>query len=175
MLDEAARKEIEETRAFQGGASLQCAYFDYEHYTEGLSFGMAPPSSALRSTHSRMRENCMHFDSKYCEQLGAKPLTVLAPEQETWTCLSPLVHDFLGRFKIFIDGYDSEQNEESKKTTLKTLLNEYWDLIQKWNVISQSYKAKEFFKSDEQVAEREQAIRALIESIKAKTKAQQEK
>jgi hypothetical protein len=173
MLDEAARKEIQETRALQVGAFLQSSYIDYGNYIEGLSLGKLPDLSDLHSTNSRMRGHYMSFNFKYCKNFGAKPLTVLAPEQEAWTCLSPLIYNFLERFKVFIDGYETKQDDESKKTIFRILLNEYWRLILKWNVISQSYKAKEMFESDEQVAEREQAIRALTEHIKAKTKAAQ--
>jgi hypothetical protein len=83
-------------------------------------------------------------------------------EQEAWKLLSPHVKGYVNEFGIYISGY-SPQTAEQKP--LLTHVNTGWNLLQQWNMISQSYKAK-YEQVWDKVEERETTLRGLIQELR---------
>ena len=141
------------------GAFLQCCYFIPDIWRIKISkksFGKDILQS-LADAITRRKEN---FDFIYFEVLAHSLINPLIAEQKAWRLLSPMVEFFLEDFKIFIDAYSSKEDFDNLWRKVDT----FQGLLQKWNIISNYYKAK-YCKDWEKIEEREELVKKLIEEL----------
>lgn len=81
-------------------------------------------------------------DNAYLKYLPQAPVNPLKREQKQWEQLSPSIDDFLANFKGFIEQYSPASVNETIRKQLLSFIDEWWNLLQKWNDISDSYKPK---------------------------------
>jgi hypothetical protein len=144
------------------GAYLQWAFSEYPDLRETIVTGKYPDQPRLRECHKEMNRKRVHFDLYYsADHLPSVDANPLRLEQDAWKLLSPKVKQHLVEFDGFIEDY-SPQNADGEQ--LLAHVDCGWDLLQDWNVISQSYKAKRERVWDK-VAEREDKIMELIRKL----------
>lgn len=139
------------------GAYLQGAWSTYPVLQKEIGEGRYPTKELLIEVWEKMDHKKIGFDCRYLfEEVG--PLRV---EQETWRLLSPLVQKHLDKFGAYIADY---QPSSAEKEVLLGHINEGWGLLQLWNLVSESYKAK-LSRKWQNVPEREEALKVLIQEL----------
>jgi hypothetical protein len=173
MLSELEQKVVDEHKEGGFGAFLSVMWNIYpppEHYglRRDISQGKFPEQNRLTYANDYMTKWRQNFDICYLFSLPAAPVNPLQVEQEAWRLLSPRVKQHTDEFGEYILSYSPQTSE---KEPLITHISNGWDILQKWNVISESYKAKyESYKakygmSRSTIEETETAAKALIEEL----------
>jgi hypothetical protein len=163
MLNRLEQKVVSDHKARQFGAYLQWALPEYPDLQEQIGNARFPEPSRLTVVRNKMGLYRIEFDYYYLISLPRAKVNPLQLEQKAWRLLSPRVKQHLGEFGNYIAKY-SQQNPERER--LLTHINCGWELLQKWNVISKSYKAKHG-KVWTVVSEREEATKQLIQELSA--------
>jgi hypothetical protein len=108
----------------------------------------------------------MGFDTTYLRDFSQEETDVLQVEQEAWTLLSPQINEYIKGFGAYIETYSPKTAD---LISLFSQVNTGWNLLQQWNIISESYRAK--YKKDwDLVEEKEAALKVLIEQLRQPTK-----
>lgn len=162
MFTELERQVIEAHKIHNFGAYLQHSYFVYPAMQEEVVEGVLPQRLRLEEMHVDMNQNRIEFNETYLYSLPLQPANPLVVEQQAWRLLSPRVRNHTDEFGDYIKGYSPETAQYEQ---LLGQLNTGWGLILKWNVISQSFKGKQYGGVENVLAEREQAVRDLIEEL----------
>lgn len=119
------------------GAYLQTEWFVHPHLVRKLADGVQPTKAELVEIADRMYREKLSFDYCYFFRLPDFPTNPLEAEQTAWKTLSPQIGSFLEKFRVFIGRYPSG---EMWREELTRLIEEWWQLLQAWNAISNSYK-----------------------------------
>ncbi len=156
MLSELELEVVDSCKIWYCAGFLSWAYIEYSTSIEGLKKGEYPDLSRLLHMHSRMSLWVYDFDSAYSDLLLA-PVNPLELEQRAWNLLSHRLHTHVDEFGSYMDSPQSCDKLLEHLTT-------GWELLQKWNLISESYKAKheQIWK---RVPETEEALKDLIEEL----------
>ena len=166
MLTEREQAIVNKSKEWGFDAYLQWAWCEYPSLQGEITESKYPTQTRLRSVNKRMDSERKGFDVCYLLALPEEEVNPLQIEQDAWRLLSPNVRGYVNEFGIYIDGY-------SPKTAQQELLlahvNTGWNLLQQWNVISQSYKAK-YEQVWDKVTEREDAVRKLIQGLQKHVK-----
>lgn len=117
----------------------------------------------LEEAHKNMYRHMTAFNYYYCIKLPDEPVNPVKVEQEAWKLLMPRIEQHLKRFKNYIENYYNPE-EVDRDQLLAHILNG-WELLQDWNLISKSYKAK-LERNWDFVEERENTTRQLIDRLK---------
>lgn len=163
MLNELEQEIIKNHKRLQFGAYLQWTWFEYPELQEQISRREYPEQTKLIDTNKIMAQHKAMFDYCYFHSLPQAEVNPLQVEQDAWELLSPEIKQHLDEFENYIKGY-SPQNVD--KEQLLAYVNNSWVLMQKWNIISNSYKAK-YEKRWDIIEEKEQAARKLIQELQA--------
>lgn len=159
MLSESALRFVQENKIWGTGAFLQSAFLNFGACSRNIQHGKPPPKETLEEVWQQMTRMRTAFDMQYV--IGSPPemADILGTEAEAWRLLSPRVQSFLERFQTFIASYSVDTSASS----VAEYLQEYWSLIQQWNTLSNSYKAKE---QDGDVQSTEKTCQELIATLR---------
>ena len=161
MLSKLEQEVVDNHKEWSFGAYLQWAWLEYLPLQEEIQRGEYPEQDRLKFLVKRMDDKKFGFDICYLHSLPYDGVNPLRVEQEAWKLLSPNVKQHLDKFGTYIKGY-STQNVDSEQ--LLAHVNCGWDLLQQWNTISNSHKAK-YEKDWSKIPEREEATRKLIQEL----------
>ena len=139
MLSESEQEIVRNHKEWGFGAYLQWAWIEYPDLQEEIGKGKYPEKERLRYANKRMNDRKLGFDFCYSHSLSRAETNPLKVETEAWELLSPVVGQYISEFWNYIEGYSPEAAEPWH---LLAHVNYGWDLLQKWNTISNSYKAK---------------------------------
>lgn len=156
MLTEQEYEVVRNCKANYFTAYLQCAELERHNIKKNISRGRFPEKENLTKLTKDMGMYAVIFDGIYFYRLS-KGLNPLKVEQECWTLLSPRVENHLVGFNGYIESYDPKN---AKQDELQPHLDLSRDLLKKWNVISNSYRAK-YHKDWEIVKQEEDKVRSL--------------
>ncbi|MEK6910746.1 MAG: hypothetical protein AABW82_03155 [Nanoarchaeota archaeon] len=157
MLTELESEVVASCKDHGFAAYLQCAWFEYPRMKGKIARPEFPKKPELTKWTRDMGMHKTLFDIYYLHKLktGLNPLKV---EQQCWELLSPRVENHLTVFNGYLDSYNAKN---AKADELLPHLDLSWDLLQKWNVISNSYKAK-YCMVWSGVKKEEKKVRSLI-------------
>lgn len=79
------------------------------------------------------------FDYMYTDKLIRAEVNPLVEEQQMWKELSPKVESFLNRFGEYLPEYKEKSKDKAK---VKKFVAEWGGILQDWNKLSNSYRAK---------------------------------
>lgn len=161
MLAEREQDIVNKSKEWGFGAYLQWAWFEYPSLQNEIGEGKLPAQERLSVVNKRMDCERKGFDVCYLLALPHEAVNPLQVETEAWRLLSPHVKGHINEFGIYISDYSPQTAEQEP---LLAHVNKGWNLLQQWNVVSQSYKAK-YEQSWNKVAERENALRELIQKL----------
>ena len=161
MLSEREQSIVNQNKEWGFGAYLQWAWFEYPSLQEEIAAGQYPSRERLNNGNKRMDRERKGFDVCYLLELPHEEINPLKVETDAWGLLSPRVRRHVDEFGGYIANYSPRTAEQQP---LLTQVGVSWDLLQKWNVVSQSYKAK-YEQNWDRVAEREDAVRKLIHQL----------
>lgn len=161
MLSELELKVVREHKIWGFGAYLQTAWFLYPELPEKVSRGEYPKQEELKHANERMNQQRANFNFCYLVSLPHAEANPLLLEQDAWRLLSPKVKQHVDKFAIYIGGYSPEQ---ANREQLLAHTSRAWDLLQSWNTISKSYKAK-LEQNWEMLTSREEAVKVLIREL----------
>jgi hypothetical protein len=157
MLSELELKVIDDCQGMSVGAFFELAYLCFPNELANSGSGETPHIANLRRLMRRMRMHATQFDTIYFYELPRAPVNPLRVEQEAWALLSPQLHRYQSELSVLLDNYD----RYGVIADLPGCLQRGWELVQKWSLISDSYKAKESKKYD-QIPAREAAVRDMM-------------
>ena len=163
MLSKAEQEIVDSNKVLQFGAYLQAAYIDNCWLKKKILNGKYPERETLRYLE-RMNYYRIDFNECYLHSLPLEKLNPLKAEQEAWKLLSPKVKKHVDEFGDFIEEY-SPQNADKER--LLALVNADWSLLKKWNVISNSYKAKQQKWADIEIEKKEQVVKRLAQKLQS--------
>ncbi len=164
MLSELEQEVVDSHKEGYFGAYIQGSWFEYSELQEQIVSGEYPESSRLQEANKKMSGWKKGFDITYLHSLPRAEINPLQVEQEAWKLLSPNIKQYLNEFGTYLEGY-SPQNADREQ--LLVHVNWGWNLLQQWNTISNSYKAK-YDKNWSSIPEREEATRQLIQELSSK-------
>jgi hypothetical protein len=174
MLSQLELEVVKQHKEWGFKAYLQWAYFDYHILQREITVGRLPEVKRLDVANKKMENKRLGFDYCYFVKLPEQEVNPLHVEQKAWQLLSPMVKAHVGTFNQYIRDYSPQYAEG---TQLLVRINSGFGLLQKWNIIADSfgikydiaiYKGKPDFSHvrDEDwfkdVPEKENAVRALI-------------
>lgn len=149
----------------QFGAFLQWVWLFYPEFAEK---GERPSNENLGKILERLREVIWGFNFCYFHRLPRETVNPLLVEQEAWRKLSPLIKQHADKLGALLPRLVS--GEGNLEGDLLAEIKHGWELFQKWNVISNSFRTKHDSNWN-LVEEREEAVRNLVfeeESIPGK-------
>ncbi|MDD3897091.1 MAG: hypothetical protein PHU04_04650 [Candidatus Peribacteraceae bacterium] len=161
MLTEAEQQIVDENKVWGFGAYMQCAFFDYEYWNKAHKENQLPGNDLLQKIFDGMERMKSAFDITYL--VGNTDLRILTSEKEAWSLLSDRIGNFLERLKDFLEQSNDEPQDQSVLS--KQLYSEFWELLQKWNVISNAYK-KKYERCYDDIPHAEENLRALIDRLR---------
>jgi len=123
-------------------ACLQAYIADYPVTMDEIQRGRYPSREELAEMNNRIRAQQEGFDWHYFQSLPCYAVNPLRVEQEAWRVLSPHIKDYVDMVDRFLAGYSPGSIDQQTTGQLLSLINNGWLLIQDWNVISNSFKAK---------------------------------
>ncbi|MBI2140238.1 hypothetical protein HYU14_04890 [Candidatus Woesearchaeota archaeon] len=101
------------------------------------SEGISPEH--LITFYEKLMRFSTEFDRVYLQRIKSAPVNPLEPERQAWLLLSPIIGEYLGRYKRFLDG--GKQAEVYEEESIQ-YLTEGMDLVRKWMIIGDLYKVK---------------------------------
>ena len=102
-----------------------------------------PDKDFFEKRYNHMKNKKSDFDITYLIELPEESVNPLKDEQEKWKNLSPRVGCFLDTLDYLIEEYDSVKEDcEGDRKMVSRVMNEWWELLQEWNALSNSYKVK---------------------------------
>ncbi len=166
MLTEREQEIINKSKEWGFAAYLQWAWLEYPSLQEEISKKRFPARKRLKYLNAWMNSERIEFDICYLVALPQKEINPLQIEQEAWRLLSPFAELHVNEFGIYIAGYSRKTAEQQP---LLTHVNLGWGLLQQWNLISFSFRAK-YKKYWDLVEEKEAAVRDLIQELRQKSR-----
>jgi hypothetical protein len=164
MLSKLELEVVNKHKEWGFGAYLQWVWMEYPPLQREIQRGEYPEQDRLKHLVDRMGQQKTGFDFCYLHSLPHEEVNPLKVEQEAWKLLSPKVKQHLDKFGTYIEGYSPQNVEQGQ---LLTHVDCGWNLLQHWNTISKSYKAK-YEQVGDKVAEREEATRQLIQELSSR-------
>jgi len=152
---------VKECKIWGFAAFLQMAFIVCPELKRKMILLAMPSKQELQLIFNRTKRRKEDFDFVYFCLLMHTKNNPLQVEQKAWELLTVLVQKFLDDFALFINKYSPQQNH---KNELAAHLDVWYDLIQKWNIISNCYKRK-LDKMWDAVEEEEKKVEKLIQSI----------
>lgn len=165
MLSELELEVVNKHKEWGFGAYLQWAWMEYPSLQREIQRGEYAEKDRLKYLVERMGDKKIRFDFCYLHSLPQEEVNPLQVEQEAWKLLSPKVKQHLDEFGNYIEGYSPQNVNQGQ---LLTHVDCGWNLLQQWNIISKSYKAK-YGQAWDKVAEREKATRQLIQELSSRS------
>ncbi len=160
-LTEQEQYIVDISKVWRFGSYLQGCDIIHSEMWRQIGKGNYPDINDLTSINEEMKKYSLSFDVGYLDVLPRKEINPLKVEQKAWELLSPLVRDHTEAFDIFLKNYSTQGVDEEQ---LRLHLNKWWNLLQKWNVISDSYGAK-YGQSWDAVGKEEEAVKKLIQEL----------
>ncbi len=151
-------------RSHSFAAYLQAAWLHYPKIIRNIAVSIYPTKEELEKVNEKMWLKWGSFEHIYgwllAEKIGivSHPLQI---EQQAWKLLSPLVRKHCEEFKNFLQSYSPETANADQ---LLIYINSWWDLLQKWNIISKSYGSK-YNKDWKYIESTEEEVRGLIAEL----------
>lgn len=141
------------------GAFLQYAWIVCPKFVKRVSSGVRPLKTDLVDFVEMAEPHFRSFWFYYLFELPRASVNPVPLEQKAWQLLMPKVRKVLNEFEEILNAYES-----CDKDILLRSLKGLWDLIQKWNIISRSFKCK-LEKMWDELEEREKEVEKLIEEL----------
>ena len=142
-------------------AYFQRAWLQYDIFFESIDRSEFPQKVDLDEVNNKMAEWMDAFNDCYLESLQYLKSNPLALETHAWMLLSPLIKKQVKDFGIYLLGYSPQTSDMVK---LRAFVDSGWDLLQIWNAISDSYKAK-YQKQWNKTSEKEATVKILIQEL----------
>jgi len=139
MLSDLELEIVKNHKEWEFGAYLQWAWMEYPNLRMEIAGNEYPEQERLRHLNKRMNGKRLDFDCCYFLSLPLAEANPLQVEQEAWKLLSPKVKQHVNEFGDYIEAYSPKA---AKQEQLLAHVDVGWDLLQKWNVIGQSFGAK---------------------------------
>lgn len=160
-LTEQEQQVVNKSKIYFFSAFLQGAYITTPLMLEKIDKKEYPSQEKLDQLNQKTDNYRFNFDFEYLVALPDKEINPLQLEQEAWKLLSPLVKEHVDVFGEFIKYYLPQ--EEYGDELVKHLDN-WFDLIQKWNIIAESYGAK-YGHDWKNVENSEESVKKLIQEL----------
>lgn len=164
MLNELQQGVVNKCYEIKFGGFLFGALMEYSSLQKEIKKRQYPGQSRLISVNEGMNLGRKGFDVRYFLILPHEEVNPLQVEQEAWKLLSPHVKEYVRDFGIYVEGYSPLAQVDQQQ--LLTYIDKGLNLLQQWNIISRSYKAK-YFRLWEEVGGREDVVRKLIQELQA--------
>jgi hypothetical protein len=164
QLNEQELEVVRKCKEWGFGAYLQGAWFQYPGLVRKIEEGNYPSQNELIKLNQKMEQRRLSFDDIYLDLLPREELNPLEIEQQAWKLLSPFIRQHTDIFSKFLETYYSNGTQREQ---ILTPINNWWNLLQDWNILSNSYKAK-LEKMWDEVESREQQIRDLTKRLSEK-------
>lgn len=162
QLTDAEINVVRECKDWGGfSAYLQTMWLMYPVLTRRIIKGNFPEKEELAKIIDKMRGHKRSFDYCYFGKLPDASINPLSVEQEAWRLLSPLIEGFTNDFENYLVGYLPQKVQARK---LLAYVEKWWDLLNKWNIISRSYRCK-LEKMWDELEEREEETKRLIQEL----------
>jgi len=169
MLNKLELEIVKVCKVHGFAAYLQRAWADFPTLERDAASRIYPETQHIQKVLGRMERGITEFDFAYFVQLPQEATNPLQGEQEAWKLLSPILKDYLTRFKQFVSSYSSDKVSDESRQQLLGLVQEGWQLLQKWDTISKAYNPKYEFAiynrtgwTEKGLQEREEAVKVLI-------------
>jgi hypothetical protein len=146
------------------GAYLQHSFFLPEDLMREIdSRNKYPTQKELKEIHDGMDYWNGRFIGCYLNTLADQEVNPLILEQTAFSLLSSSIKQFTDSFGEFIDKYDPRLKDSD---SLFFYIGRFYALIRQWNIISNSYKAKESMDFP-LIAPTEDAVIDLIDELRS--------
>lgn len=162
MLSEFEQKIVDQNKIWGFASYMQVLYFDYDDWKKAARSNQLLTKEQLEEIYDGMNRMKSHFDIVYLTG-NDDEMKVLQLEKMAWALLSEHIASFISQIKNFLGTLDIPSDEKIYRST--QLMNEFWELLQEWNIISCSYKAK-YERRFNDIPKTEQDVQNLIDRLR---------
>lgn len=162
VVEDERKRIITESKLWGFANHLNDAWWIYEECEILLQHGSFPSKNTLTYLCENTDHDVKDFDTIYFSFLPIQPVNPLPVETEAWKLLSPQIRQFVTAFGTYLNTY-AQESAVSEQLQAHLIIGK--DLLEKWNIISDSWKAKYEGEWDTKVPREEESVKELIEQL----------
>ncbi|MBW2970545.1 hypothetical protein KY320_00120 [Candidatus Woesearchaeota archaeon] len=96
------------------------------------------------------------------QEAAVNPLKI---EQQGWKLLSPAIGEYLDQIEVYLESYPPNEFSEATKNDFLGYINRGRKLLDKWQIICNSYKAKYQREGEQNIIQAEANVQFLIQEL----------